>query len=620
MALDVVAEIKAKLDPVDFIGRYTRLEKAGRNFRALCPFHTEKTPSFYLFPDRGTWRCFGSCGEGGDLFSFVQKRENLDFRGALRQLAQEAGVELSQESSQKRGRAEKLAAVVSAAVDFYQRCLSQPGGEEARAYIFEKRGLKPEAVETFRIGWAPNEWRVLRDHLGNRGYTEAEMVGAGLLVEPESGGQPYDRFRGRVVIPITDERGVFVGMGGRGLHGEEPKYLNSPQTDLFDKGRTLYGLDLAAAAIREQGVAVVVEGYMDVIGPWQAGFKNVVATMGTSLTEHHAALLKRHARRIVLAMDPDAAGLAAAERAGGLFLGIDSPESMVRSARNAQALSRNEIDLRVAPLTPGYDPDEIARDDPEGWRRAIDGATPYVAFLLDRLADAPTESALDARRLVQRLKPVLLTVTDPIERASYVQRLARRLRIDEREVLQAVRLGISPMQRRSREAFTPRESLSQEDYFVILLLKHPELRAEVASFPVTLLSDSVTREVFRRWVKNEAPLPGDLEPLVERYDQLSNHRFPRLDLATARRALRRVTESIVRERLVANLDNDIQDMQRHELEVGADDIVQPVFDAWMGMPPTDDDRELVELFIEAQQLGLSIHRREEFDGADVAVR
>lgn len=620
MALDVVAEIKAKLDPVDFIGRYTRLEKAGRNFRALCPFHTEKTPSFYLFPDRGTWRCFGSCGEGGDLFSFVQKRENLDFRGALRQLAQEAGVELSQESSQKRGRAEKLAAVVSAAVDFYQRCLREPGGEEARGYIYETRGLKPEAVEAFRIGWAPNEWRVLRDYLGNRGYDESEMVAAGLLVEPENGGQPYDRFRGRVVIPITDERGVFVGMGGRGLHGEEPKYLNSPQTDLFDKGRTLYGLHLAAQAIREEGVAVVVEGYMDVIGPWQAGFKNVVATMGTSLTEHHAALLKRHARRIVLAMDPDAAGLAAAERAGGLFLRLDSPESMARSARSAQTLSRNEIDLRVAPLPAGYDPDEIARDDPDRWRQAISGAEPYVAFLLERLADAPTESPLDARRLVQRLKPVLLTVTDPIERASYVQRLARRLRIDEREVLQAVRLGISPLQRRSREAFTPRESLSQEDYFVILLLKHPELRQEVAAFPVTLLSDSVTREVFRRWVKNDAPLPGDLEPLVERYEQLANHRFPRLDLATARRALRRVTEAIVRERLVANLDNDIQDMQRHELEVGADDVVQPVFEAWMGVPPQEDDRELVDLFIEAQQLGLSIHRREEFDGVDAAAR
>ncbi|MGH2611365.1 MAG: DNA primase, partial [Tepidiformaceae bacterium] len=285
MALDVVAEIKSKIDPIDFIGRFTRLQKSGRNFKALCPFHTEKTPSFYVFPDRGTWRCFGSCGEGGDIFSFVQKRENLEFRGALRQLAAEAGVELSAESSQRRSRTEKLAAVVSAAVDFYQQRLRDEGGAQARAYLLEKRGLKPEAIESFRLGWAPDEWRLLRDYLAGRGYEEADMVASGMLVEPDGGGPPYDRFRGRIIIPITDERGIFVGIGGRGLHGEEPKYLNSPQTELFDKGRTLFGLELAAKAIREAGVAVVVEGYMDVIGPWQAGFQNVVATMGTSLTE-----------------------------------------------------------------------------------------------------------------------------------------------------------------------------------------------------------------------------------------------------------------------------------------------------------------------------------------------
>ncbi|MEX0784453.1 MAG: DNA primase [Dehalococcoidia bacterium] len=620
MALDVVAEIKSKIDPVDFIGRFTRLQKSGRNFKALCPFHSEKTPSFYVFPDKGTWRCFGSCGEGGDLFSFVQKRENLDFRDALRQLAAEAGVELSAESSQRRTRTDKLAAVVSAAVDFYQRCLREPGGEEARAYLYEKRGLKPEAVEAFRLGWAPNEWRVLRDYLASRGYGESDMIGAGLLVEPDSGGAPYDRFRGRVIIPITDERGIFVGMGGRGLQGEEPKYLNSPQTDLFDKGRTLFGLDLAAKPIREAGVAVVVEGYMDVIGPWQAGFQNVVATMGTSLTEHHVALLKRHAKRVVLAMDPDAAGLAATERAGGLFLGFDSPESAARSARTAQAITRgSDLDLRVAPLPAGYDPDEIARDDPDGWKQAIDGATPFVSFLLERAAAAPNESALDARRLVQRLKPILLTVSDPIERATYVQRMARHLGLDERDVFQAVRLGIAPPPRRSGD-FVPRDELTQEDYFLVLLFKHPGLRAEVRAFPATLISDAVAREVFRRWLSNDPPGPGDLDPLVERYQRLSSYRFPQLDPLTARRALQRLTDAIVRERRIANLEANTQDMHRQEREIGANEVAEIVLSAWMGEDPGEDDREIVETVIEAQQLGLSIHRREEFDGADVATR
>ena len=227
-------------------------------------------------------------------------------------------------------------------------------------------------------GGRRKSWRELRESPDQgRGYDEADIVAAGLAVESENAREPYDRFRGRIIIPIADERGQFVAIGGRGLHSEEPKYLNSPQTELFDKGRTLFGLDLAARPMREAGTAVVVEGYMDVIGPWQAGFTNVVATMGTSLTEHHAALLKRHARRVVLAMDPDAAGLAAAERAGGLFIALDSPESMARSARSADALaSAADLELCVAPLPAGKDPDEIARDEPAAG--SGQSATPHL--------------------------------------------------------------------------------------------------------------------------------------------------------------------------------------------------------------------------------------------------
>ena len=246
------------------------------------------------------------------------------------------------------------------------------------------------------------------------------MLGSGLFVDEKTGpARPYDRFRGRVTIPIADARGQFVGMGARGLHGEEPKYLNTPQSELFDKGGTLYGLDLASAAIREAGTVVVVEGYMDVMGPWQAGFRNVVATMGTSLTEHHAEGLRRFARRIVLAMDPDAAGLAAAERAGGLFIALDSPEAMARSARSADAFASSaEMELRVAPLPAGKDPDEITREEPETWAKAIAEAATYPEFLLRRLmGNAGPESPSAAREVVDRLKPVLNAVRDPVERA-----------------------------------------------------------------------------------------------------------------------------------------------------------------------------------------------------------
>lgn len=614
--MDAVDEIKAKLPVVEYIGRYTKLQKAGRNFRGLCPFHTEKTPSFYVFPDRSTWRCFGSCGEGGDLFSFVQKRENLDFKGALRHLAQEAGIQLSAVSAQRRTRLEKLSAIMSAAVDFYQRALREADGEQARAYIFEKRGLKPSAVDAFRIGWAPDAWRNLRDYLLARGYDERDVLATGLLVEPESGGQPYDRFRGRVIIPIADERGQYVAMGGRGLHGEEPKYLNSPQTELFDKGHTLFGLHLAAEAIRKEGVAVVVEGYMDVIGPWQAGFQNVVATMGTSLTEHHAALLRRHARRVVLAMDPDAAGMAAAERAGALFMALDSPENMARSARAAGALEeKSELELRVAPLPPGKDPDEVARDDPEGWAKAISGARPYAEFLVQRLmGTAEPGSPVEARRIVDRLRPVLLAVRDPVERAMYVQRISRQLGVSEQAVLERIRPADSG---RSRMAPIPPpapDDTLAERTLLAILLAFPGLRHEFRIVPATLFTRAADRELFRRWLADELPTEDD-DPLLVRARDIRGTRLPPMIESEAAVWARRYREAIARERLVEHQAAVTDVLAEAEEELGHRRVAEIAAQVWLGGVAPGDQRELAETIIEDLQLGLSIHRREEPDGS-----
>ena len=458
--MDAVAEIKRRLEIAEYVGRSVTLRKSGRNFRGLCPFHTEKTPSFYVFTDRGTWRCFGSCGEGGDLFSFVQKRENVEFPEALRLLAREAGVELSARGAERRGRAELLGSIVSAAVAFYQQTLAGEGGETARGYLANERGLDAETIAQFRLGWAPDEWRALHDRLIGRGYRAEDAVATGVLAEGESGGAPYDRFRGRVIVPIADERGRFVGLGGRVIGAGEPKYLNSPQTELFDKGRTLYGLDAAGARARELGEIVVVEGYLDVIGPWQAGFRNLAATMGTSLTEGHAAVLRRFARRIVLAMDPDSAGLAAAERAGGLFLDLSSPGAMGASQRRAEAVAaRAELDLRVAPLPAGKDPDDLARADPDGWRAAIAGATPFARFLVDRLlpAERPESSGETFRILERRLAPVLGEVRNPIERAALIQRVARRLGVAERVIGERVGAGARQRGRPPEERPSPSE-------------------------------------------------------------------------------------------------------------------------------------------------------------------
>ncbi len=610
--MDVVDAIKRQVDLVEFIGRATPLQKSGRSFKGLCPFHTEKTPSFYVFPERGNWRCFGTCGEGGDLFTFVQKRENTDFRGALRLLAAEAGIELTPEDAKKRSEHDRLAAVMSAAVEFYQRSLREPGGAAAVAYLREKRGLLPETIESWRLGWAPNDWRVLRGYLHNRGYEERDLIAAGLLVEADNGREPYDRFRGRVIIPIANERGEYIAMGGRGLQGEEPKYLNSPQTELFDKGRTLFGLDHAAAAIRETGVAVVVEGYMDVLGPWQAGFPNVVATMGTSLTEHHAALLRRYAKRIVLAMDPDAAGLAAAERAGGLFLGLESPERMGQAVRQADALlGAGEMELRVAPLPPGKDPDEIARDNPDVWREAIAEAPPFAEFLLRRAMEAETVSSpAQARGLVDRLKPVLLAVRDPLERAVYVQRVARHLGISEDAVVERLRAGArQQIQPRQREQAMP---LSPEEVLLAILLKHRTLRQAFRNYPPSLFTGALEREIFLRWLRDEGSFGrGEEEdPVSDRARALEGRRLPPLSENEARQAAQEKVREILRERIVMHQAARSEELADAERRLGANRVAELAMATWRGEMPHDEDRVLAEAVIEELQLGLSLHRKE----------
>ncbi len=616
--MDAVTEIKRRIDPAEYIGRSVKLQKAGRNLRALCPFHSEKTPSFYVFTDRGSWRCFGSCGEGGDIFSFVQKRENVDFREALRILAEEAGVELSARAAEQRTRAERLSGIVSAAVDFYEQQLAGDGGAEARGYLTETRGLDPETIERFHLGWAPDEWRLLRDYLLGRGYSDEDALAAGVLHESDSGGAPYDRFRGRVIIPIADDRGVYVGLGGRILGDGEPKYLNSPQSDIFDKGRTLYALDVAGPQARESGTVVVVEGYLDVIGPWQAGFRNLVATMGTSLTERHAARLTRFASRVVLAMDPDSAGMAAAERAGSLLLNFDSPEAMGAAQRSAEAITANvDLDLRVAPLPAGKDPDDLTREDPEAWRAAIDNATPFTEFLLARLIAARRgDSAVDVGRIIDQLTPVLLAVRNPVEQSANAQKAARQLGVSERAILDRVRSQRRRPQARPESELT-RERATLEEHLLATLLRHPGLRADLRNYPLPgLFWDTLQREIAERWLHDELEAidgsDGDdeAEPVANRLRQIGELREPQLSDSDARQRALDLMNFILRERLREHHSAGAEGLAEAERELGAQRVVQAAYEAWLGGSPSTEMLELAQVAIEQLQLGLSIHRRD----------
>jgi DNA primase len=306
--LNEVEEIKARLDIVDVIGQYVTLQKAGRTFKAPCPFHNERTPSFVVSPDRQSWHCFGACGTGGDVFSFVMKREGIEFPDALRMLAERAGVKLQERrvSVEQDRQRERLYAANEAAAHFYRDLLLKGDAAGQARHYLEKRGLDTAAVEMFLLGYSSQGWEALRDHLKNHGFADREMLQAGLVIEGERG--LHDRFRDRLMFAINDQKGRVIGFGARALDDALPKYINTSQTALFDKGGVLYALDRAQAAIRRDARAVIVEGYMDAIAAHQHRFDNVIAQMGTALTERQVRIVKKLANEIVLALDADAAG------------------------------------------------------------------------------------------------------------------------------------------------------------------------------------------------------------------------------------------------------------------------------------------------------------------------
>ena len=437
-----IEEIKRRLDVVDVISQTVQLKRSGKAFKGVCPFHGEKTPSFYVWPDTGTWRCFG-CQEGGDLFSFVQKRDNLDFRDALRFLGERAGVTIEERERpdpNARQERDRLHAILESAALYYRGSLASEAGAQTRAYMVE-RGIEPAAAERFGLGYSDSNGRGLERHLTRAGYSIEECVKAGALGQTEDGTRTYDRFRERLIFPIRDVDGKVIGFGGRALHpDQQPKYLNSPQNELFDKGSNLYALDQARETIRKLGKVIVVEGYMDALIPHQAGFTNVVATLGTALTERHVQVLRREsAREIVLCLDSDAAGLRAALRGSGVahegtkdeapridFSLLNRSERMRgRDATAAAIFAPRRTVLKAFSLTGGKDPDEVIRQDPDQWTRESEAAQPIVEFVFANIPRVYDLSQTEGRReAAQAAVGLVYDVADPIDRDQYLQRLA----------------------------------------------------------------------------------------------------------------------------------------------------------------------------------------------------
>ncbi len=474
MAKDTVAEIKERLNVQDIIAPYVKLRRAGRSMVGLCPFHKEKTGSFHVSPERGSWHCFG-CGLGGDGFSFIEKIEGVDFKGALKILAEKAGVTIEYSSGghhEDTSKRDRLRALASRASEWYTGKLP---GSPAQVYA-HSRGLNGDTVVVWRLGYAPEAWRALLEALTAEGFSTQELLAAGLIKEAD--GKPgtyYDRFRNRLIFPIRDSAGRVVGFTGRALSpDDQAKYLNSPETELYHKSEILFGMDMAKDAIRTRGFTLLVEGQIDVIHAHQAGFANAVALSGTALTDRHLGLMKRWSENLMLMLDADPAGFKA-------------------TARSAELALRQGLRVKAARLPRGKDPADLISEDPKDFAKRITEAKPIVEFFLAELAQQESDPHRLLRLSEGIVLPLLGAIPSPMEREHFIQATARALGLSSEAVRESLKSAPkdSTVERnavavqRTAPARSARETRSE------LLL------AAIQAYPDTPLAERVKSEYCR---------------------------------------------------------------------------------------------------------------------------
>ncbi|MFC1940566.1 DNA primase [Chloroflexota bacterium] len=515
--MSTIDEVKQRTDIIEVISQYTTLTKAGRNFRALCPFHSEKRPSFFVYPEQQSWHCFGACNTGGDVFSFVMKKEAIDFGEALRLLAQRAGITIQPQFGQdtRKDEKERIYKVNEAASQYFHNLLlNSPAGEKAKSYV-ASRDITAKTITDFQLGYSPNSWEELKKYLLERGYTESELLEAGLILATEEE-KTHDRFRNRLMFPIRDTRGNVTGFGARALDDSLPKYLNSPQTPVFDKSGTLYGINLATSSIRQQDLAVIVEGYMDVITAHQNGFSNVVASMGTAVTEKQVSTIKRLTRNIVFALDADTAG----------------EEAMLRCVGYENSL---DAEVKVAVLPKGKDPDDVIRGDTKTWQHLLEEALPVVDYIFNIVtSQLDLTTARDQSLAVNSLGPIITEIRNPVRKAHYIQKLARLIKKDVRTIEAALsQMKPSPVRRKSQDpqpvstnhAQRPILSSRLEEECLALLLQHPELKNKSEGLLPEYFENTQNREIFIAWQQADdlSSLKDKLDAtLLEHLDTLTN--------------------------------------------------------------------------------------------------
>lgn len=492
--MDDIELIKSKISVVDLISEYIPLKKAGINFKANCPFHQEKSPSFMVSPERQIWHCFG-CQKGGDIFKFLMEKESLEFKDALEILAQKAGVVLRKGKKDKNYElSDRIYEANQKAAQFYNYLLTENKvGMKALDYLLE-RGLNIETIKEFNLGYAPQNWETLVRFLRKRGFKNEEMVEAGLAVASVKGG--YDRFRGRVMFPLSDPRGRVLAFSGRVLGNELPKYINTPQTKLFDKGRFLLGLNLTKGAIKQKDAAIIVEGEMDFLMSYQAGVKNVTASKGTALTEAQVEEIKKYASTILLCFDTDLAGDAAARR------GIEIAD-------------KAGLNIKVIDFEGVKDPAELIKSNPEDWKKAVEEAIPIYDYYIKSVEGRFNLKEGDQQRAaLEELLPIWAQISIPVTKEKYINRLAAALYLKDEFVASQIEkyknalslqkfkpLAItqststkSSTGKPVKQTFDRREML--ERYLIALLLHQPVDLNFVPNFPESLFTQEELKQVY----------------------------------------------------------------------------------------------------------------------------
>lgn len=507
-----VDEIKNRLDVVDVIGSYIKLKKAGRDYKAVCPFHSEKTPSFFVSPSKQIWHCFG-CNLGGDMFSFVMQIEGVEFADALRILARKAGVELTKQDPKIKSQRSKLLEICQEAAEFFEDNFKK--NKAVQEYL-KKRGVLPKIIEEFQIGYALDSWDALYNYLTELGYKAEDIEKAGLIIKKSSEQQTvnrkqrnyYDRFRSRIMFPICDISGQIVGFTGRIFGGDEStaKYVNSPETLIFNKSQILYALDKAKVDIRKEDKCILVEGQVDVITSHQAGNKNTIATSGTALTEGHLKIIKRYTENLFLAFDTDTAGEEATKKGIGLA-------------------QKAEFNIKVIVISEGKDPADIIKKDPKKWKKAIDEAKPIMEFYFDNVfSKFNLDKIEDRRKIAQQLLPSIKRIANEIERSYWLQKLATRLSIDEKlltEALAKVKIAGEDF-RSSQDTQTFKDKMelnrlrlqNQEENLLGLVLKYPEhLEYFLHNVNLNYFTNEVTKKVFQSLKKQKSSDKIDIEKI-----------------------------------------------------------------------------------------------------------